>query len=63
MKLQEYGWEVMDHPQYSPELAYGNFHLFGTHKKHLVGKQFAPDTGVWQAVTSGYTHVMLGYKP
>ena len=56
-KLQEYGWEVVDHPQYNPKLAYGNFHLLGTHKKHPAGKQFAPDAGVWQAVTSGYRHL------
>ena len=57
MKLQEYGWEVTDQPWYSPRLAYSNFHLLGTHKKHLAGKQFAPDTGVWQAVTSGHRHL------
>ena len=56
-KLQEYGLEVMDHPQYSSKLAYGNFHLLGPHKKHLADKQFVPDTGVRQAVTSGYGHL------
>lgn len=56
-KLKSYGWEVMDHPQYSPKLAYGNFHLLGPHKKHVAGKQYAPDTGVWQTVTSGYGHM------
>jgi hypothetical protein len=57
MKTQYYGWEVMVHPQYSPNLAYNNFHLLGPCKKDLTSKQFAPDSGARQAVTSGYKHL------
>jgi hypothetical protein len=39
--LQYYGWEVMDHPPYSPDLVASDFHPFGRHTKHLDGQQFA----------------------
>jgi hypothetical protein len=43
---------VMDHSAYSSDLAPSDFHLFGSLKKHLVGKQFASDANVKKAVSS-----------
>ena len=40
-KIAEFGWEVLQHPLYSPHLAPSDFHLFGPMKKFLAGKRFA----------------------
>jgi histone-lysine N-methyltransferase SETMAR len=34
------GWEIFEHPPYSPDLAPSNFHLFPNKKKHLHAKRF-----------------------
>jgi histone-lysine N-methyltransferase SETMAR len=44
--LQKYGWEVLPHPPYSPDLAPSDFHLFGPLKRHLAGKRFQSDDEV-----------------
>ncbi|GFO44908.1 histone-lysine N-methyltransferase SETMAR [Plakobranchus ocellatus] len=38
--LQRYGWEILPHPAYSPDLAPSDFHLFGPLKRHLGGMAF-----------------------
>ncbi|GBL94268.1 Histone-lysine N-methyltransferase SETMAR [Araneus ventricosus] len=40
-KWQVYGLEVLEHPQYSPDLGPSDFHLFGPMKKFLGGKKKA----------------------
>ena len=50
--LRRYGWEVTDNSVCCPNLAPGDVHLFGPFTKHLVGKRFAADTSVLQAVAS-----------
>lgn len=37
--LQEFGWELFDHPPYSPDLAPSDFHLFLHLKKFLSSRQ------------------------
>jgi len=44
-------FEVLKHPQYSPDLAPSDFHLFGPMKEHLRGQKFANDE-VMEAVQS-----------
>ena len=39
-KLEEFGWEVLPHPPYSPDLALSDYHLFRSLRNHLVKKQF-----------------------
>lgn len=39
--LEESGFDLLDHPPYSPDLAPSDFYLFRCMKKHLRGKQFA----------------------
>lgn len=44
------GWEVLDHPPYSPNLAPSDFHLFGPLKKFLGGKRFQTDNDIKREV-------------
>lgn len=49
-KIERFGWEVLQHPPYSPDLAPSDFHLFGPMKKFLAGQRFATDAEVKSAV-------------
>jgi len=42
-KLLELGWEVMQHPPYSPDLAPSDYHLFRSLQNSLNGKTFTND--------------------
>ncbi|KAJ4434372.1 hypothetical protein ANN_22932 [Periplaneta americana] len=42
-KLQEFNWEVLDHPPYSPDLAPSDYHLFMYIKTWLGSKRFDDD--------------------
>jgi hypothetical protein len=41
--LQEFGWEVFEHPACSPDLAPSDFRLFPTLKELLDGRRFKSD--------------------
>ena len=41
--LQQFGWELFDHPPYSPDLAPSDFHLFLHLKKFLSSRQHFHD--------------------
>ncbi|GBO15143.1 hypothetical protein AVEN_201436-1 [Araneus ventricosus] len=38
--LDQFGWEIFDHPPYSPNLAPSDFHLLPKLKEFLGGKRF-----------------------
>ena len=40
-RLLEFGWEVMSHPPYSPDLAPSYYHLFRSLQNFLNGKNFS----------------------
>ena len=40
---KEYGYELVPHPPYSPDLAPSDYHLFGNLKKHLRGRRSDDD--------------------
>jgi histone-lysine N-methyltransferase SETMAR len=48
--LQEFGWEVFEHPAYSPDLAPSDFQLFPKLKEFLGGRRFKSDAEVKDAV-------------
>lgn len=48
--IQESGFELLEHPPYSPDLAPSDFYLFSQLKKHLRGKKFEDDSEVMAAV-------------
>ena len=41
--IQDAGFEILDHPPYSPDLAPSDFYLFPRLKEHLRGKKFEDD--------------------
>jgi hypothetical protein len=50
--LKEFGWEVFEHPVYSPDLAPSDFHLFPKLKEFLGGKHMETDAEVKETVTA-----------
>lgn len=50
--LDSFGWEVLDHPPYSPDLAPSDYHLFLHLKRHLSGNHYNDDDDVKTAVNS-----------
>ncbi|GBN54278.1 Histone-lysine N-methyltransferase SETMAR [Araneus ventricosus] len=50
--LDEFGWEIFDHPPYSPDLAPSDFHLSLKLKEFLGGKRFGSDEELENAVTT-----------
>ncbi|GBL77891.1 Histone-lysine N-methyltransferase SETMAR [Araneus ventricosus] len=50
--LDKFGWEIFDHPPYSPDLAPSDFQPFLTLKEFLGGKRFGSDEELENAVTT-----------
>lgn len=48
--IREAGFELVEHPPYSPDLAPSDFYLFPRLKEHLRGKKFEDDSEVMAAV-------------
>ena len=55
LRLQ--GWGVMDQSSKTPDLAHKDVHPFRIFKRHLVGKGFATDADLRQAVSS-WSHML-----
>jgi len=49
-KIARYGWTLMPHPAYSPDLAPSDFYLFGRLKNFLRGRTFESDEILLQEV-------------
>jgi len=49
--LEDFKWDILDHPPYSPDLVPSDFHLFLHLKKHLAGKKFDDDDEVQEVTT------------
>jgi hypothetical protein len=50
--LRPNGWEIMDHPTYSPNHVPSDFHFLWPLKKHLAGKRFVTGPELKKVVTS-----------
>ena len=48
--VHDCGFELIDHPPYSPDLAPSDYFLFPNLKKHLAGKRYDSDDDVISAV-------------
>lgn len=44
--IASFGWEQLDHPPYSPDLAPSDYHMFLHLKKHLGGQRHDDDDGL-----------------
>jgi len=56
--INHLGFEVLEHPAYSPDLAPSDYHLFEPLKNALRGRRFSTDKEVREAV-----HKWLGEQP
>ena len=48
--LNQFGWDIITHPPYSPDLAPCDYHLFPKLKEHLARRRFSDDDEVKLAV-------------
>ena len=48
--INHLGFEVLEHPAYSPDLAPSGYHLFGLLKNALRGRRFSTEKDVREAV-------------
>ena len=48
--INHLGFEMLEHPAYSPDLAPSGYHLFGPLKNALRGRRFSTDKEVREAV-------------
>ena len=48
--INHLGFEVLEHPAYSPDLAPSDYHLFGPLKNASRGRRFSTDNEVREAV-------------
>ena len=46
----EFGFEILPHPPYSPDMASSDFYLYSNLKSHLRGTQYGRNEGVIEAV-------------
>ncbi|CAK9816698.1 Histone-lysine N-methyltransferase SETMAR [Anthophora quadrimaculata] len=44
--LQHFGWDIITHPPYSPDLVPNDYHLFPKLKENLAGMRFSNDDEV-----------------
>ncbi|CAK9816407.1 Histone-lysine N-methyltransferase SETMAR [Anthophora quadrimaculata] len=44
--LQQFGWDIITHPPYSPDLVPNDYHLFPKLKENLTGMRFNNDDEV-----------------
>lgn len=51
-KIKEFGWEVIDHPPYSPDIAPSDYHLFRSLQNYLSGKNFDSRLAIEMAIDS-----------
>lgn len=49
-KLETFGWNIIPHPPYSPDIAPTDFHLFRSMQNFLDGKEFENDEEVKSAI-------------
>jgi len=57
--LQQFRWEVFDHPPYSPDLAPSDYHLFMHLQKWLASQSFEDDDRLKTGVTTWFKSLAL----
>jgi histone-lysine N-methyltransferase SETMAR len=59
--IEKMGWEILERPRHSPDLAPSDFHLFGKLKEHLSGKRFASDQEVENETRNWLTNLNANF--
>ena len=59
--IRECGFEQLNYPAYSPDLAPSDYYLFRNLKKHLNGKRFGSDREVKSAVMDHFASLSKDY--
>ncbi|XP_076057717.1 histone-lysine N-methyltransferase SETMAR-like isoform X1 [Oratosquilla oratoria] len=54
--IRSFGWEQLDHPLYSPDIAPNDYHIFLHLKKHLGGQCHDDDEDVKTAMLQWYSY-------
>lgn len=49
-KIREFGWDVLSHPPYSPDIAPSDYHLFRSMQHFLAGKKFENQNAIGDAM-------------
>jgi len=60
-KLVYLGFQILDHPLYSPELAPSDYHLFRGLKKQLKGRHFSSTRRSLLPRRPGWTDILLNF--
>jgi histone-lysine N-methyltransferase SETMAR len=53
--IRDAGFDLLNHPAYSPDIAPSDYHIFSNLKKHLRGKYFKEDADVIAAVDAFFS--------
>ena len=61
--IRQCGFQQLNHPPYSPDLAPSNYFLFRVMKKFLRGKRFSSDEEVKEAVTTWFEEQLKDFFP
>ncbi|GFO41893.1 histone-lysine N-methyltransferase SETMAR [Plakobranchus ocellatus] len=59
--LQRYGWEILNHPAHSPDLAPSDFHLFGPLKRHLGGMAFETEDDLMSELRNWFDNLDVDF--
>jgi histone-lysine N-methyltransferase SETMAR len=59
--LCRFGWGVLDHPPYRPDLSPCDYHVFGPLKKTLKGRRFNSDEAVREAVEQWFNQQPVSF--
>jgi len=59
--LQQFRWEVFDHPPYSPDLAPSDYHLFMHLKKWLASQSFEDHDRLKTGVTTWFKSLVADF--
>ncbi|KAJ4431203.1 hypothetical protein ANN_19800 [Periplaneta americana] len=60
--LDQFGWEIFDHPPYSPDFAPSDFHLFTKLKDFLGGTRFGSDEELKKTVNTWLNELAAEYN-
>ncbi|KAK6737553.1 hypothetical protein RB195_019951 [Necator americanus] len=61
-KLMKFGWTILPHPPYSPDLAPLDYHLFSYLQRHLYGQDFQTRDDIEKALEQFFKEQSPAFK-